>query len=79
MKAKSAAERENMQSVPDLRNETLNLIDDFILDHIDDFSQDELIWIIEELESLAKSFYKKFKVMIDEDLEDLAEELDDDD
>lgn len=79
MKAKSAAERETMQSVPDLRNETLNLIDDFILDHIDDFSQDELIWIIEELESLAKSFYKKFKVMIDEDLEDLAEELDDDD
>ena len=67
-----------MQSVPDLRNETLNLIDDFILDHIDDFSQDELIWIIEELESLSKSFYKKFKAMIDEDLEDLAEELDDD-
>lgn len=67
-----------MQSVPDLRNETLNLIDDFILDHIDDFSQEELIWIIEELESLAKSFYKKFKVLIDEDLEELAEELDDD-
>lgn len=78
MNAKSAAERETMQSVPDLRNETLNLIDDFILDHINDFSQDELIWIIEELESLAKSFYKKFKVMIDEDLEELAEELDDD-
>ncbi len=79
MKAKSAAERENMQSVPDLRNETLNLIDDFILDHIEDFSHEELIWIIEELEQLAKSFYKKFKVMIDEDIEELAEELDDDD
>lgn len=79
MKAKSAAEREIMQSVPDLRNETLNLIDDFILDHIDDFSHEELIWIIEELEQLAKSFYKKFKVMIDEDIEELAEELDDDD
>lgn len=78
MKAKSAAERETMQSVPDLRNETLNLIDDFILDHIDDFSHEELIWIIEELEQLAKSFYKKFKVMIDEDIEELAEELDDD-
>ena len=68
-----------MQSVPDLRNETLNLIDDFILDHIEDFSHEELIWIIEELEQLAKSFYKKFKVMIDEDIEELAEELDDDD
>jgi hypothetical protein len=79
VKAKSAAERENMQSVPDLRNETLNLIDDFILDHIEDFSHEELIWIIEELEQLAKSFYKKFKVMIDEDIEELAEELDDDD
>ncbi len=78
MKAKSAAERETMQSVPDLRNETLNLIDDFILDHIDDFSHEELIWIIEELDQLAKSFYKKFKVMIDEDIEELAEELDDD-
>ncbi len=68
MKAKSAAERENMQSVPDLRNETLNLIDDFILDHIEDFSHEELIWIIEELEQLAKSFYKKCIVTLDHSL-----------
>jgi hypothetical protein len=34
----------------DLRNETLNLVDDFILDHIDDFSEEELYWIIEEVE-----------------------------
>lgn len=67
-----------MQSVPDLRNETLNLIDDFILDHIDDFSHEELFWIIDQLEILSKTFYKKFKVLIDEDIEDLAEELEDD-
>ena len=79
MKAKSAAERENMQSVPDLRNETLNLIDDFILDHIDDFTHDELFWIIEALEDLSKSFYKKFKEMIDQDIEDLADEIEGED
>ena len=32
----------------ELRNETLNLIDDFILDHIDDFTNEELYWIINE-------------------------------
>ena len=76
MKAKSAAERENMQSVPDLRNETLNLIDDFILDHIDDFSQNEMIWIINELEEMSTRFYEKFKAWIDDDIEDLLDELD---
>jgi hypothetical protein len=64
-----------MQSVPDLRNETLYLLDSFILDHIEDFSHEELIWIIEELEQLAKSFYKKFKPLIDEDIEALLEEI----
>lgn len=63
-------------SVPDLRNETLNLIDDFILDHIDDFTHDELFWIIEELEELSKAFYRKFKPLIDEDIEALIEEID---
>lgn len=63
-------------SVPDLRNETLNLIDDFILDHIEDFTHDELFWIIEELEELSKAFYKKFKPLIDEDIEALIEEID---
>ena len=85
MKAKSAAERENMQSVPDnnqiliLNNETLNLIDDFILDHIDDFTHDELFWIMDALEGLSKSFYKKFREMIDQDIEDFADELEGDD
>lgn len=63
-------------SVPDLRNETLNLIDDFILDHIEDFTHDELFWIIEELEKLSKAFYRKFKPLIDEDIEALIEEID---
>jgi hypothetical protein len=64
-----------MQSVPDLRNETLSLLDGFILDHIEDFSHEELIWIIEELEQLSRSFYKKFKPLIDEDIEALLEEI----
>lgn len=64
-----------MQSVPDLRNETLNLIDDFILDHIDDFSQSEMIWIIDELEGMSTRFYEKFKAWIDDDIEDLLEEI----
>jgi hypothetical protein len=64
-----------MQSVPDLRNETLNLIDDFILDHIDDFSQGEMIWIIDELEGMSTRFYEKFKAWIDDDIEDLLEEI----
>jgi hypothetical protein len=64
-----------MQSVPDLRNETLNLIDDFILDHIDDFTHEELFWIIEQLESLSNTFYKKFKPLIDDDIESLIEEI----
>jgi hypothetical protein len=64
--------------IPDLRNETLDLIDSFILDHINDFSNEELYWIIDELEGLSKSFYKKFKPLIDQDLEDLAEEIEDD-
>ena len=64
-----------MQSVPDLRNETLNLIDDFILDHIEDFSQGEMIWIIDELEDMANRFYEKFKAWIDDDIEDLMEEI----
>jgi hypothetical protein len=64
-----------MQSVPDLRNETLYLLDSFILDHIEDFSHEELIWIIEELEQLSRSFYKKFKPLIDEDIEALLEEI----
>ena len=64
-----------MQSVPDLRNETLYLLDGFILDHIEDFSHEELIWIIEELEQLARAFYKKFKPLIDEDIEALLEEI----
>ncbi len=63
-------------SVPDLRNETLNLIDDFILDHIDDFSQNEMIWIINELEEMSTRFYEKFKAWIDDDIEDLLDELD---
>ena len=42
----------------ELRNETLNLIDDFILDHINDFTNEELYWIINELESLSNTFYK---------------------
>jgi hypothetical protein len=62
-------------SLPDLRNETLNLIDDFILDHIDDFTHDELFWIIAELESLSNTFYKKFKPLIDDDIEALIEEI----
>jgi hypothetical protein len=64
-----------MQSVPDLRNETLNLIDDFILDHIEDFSQGEMIWIIDELEGMSTRFYEKFKAWIDDDIEDLLEEI----
>ncbi len=64
-----------MQSVPDLRNETLYLLDSFILDHIEDFSHEELIWIIEELEQLSRSFYKKFKPLIDEDIEALLDEI----
>ena len=63
----------------DLRNETLNLVDDFILDHIDDFSEEELYWIIEEVEKLSKSFYRKFKDLIDEDLESLADEIEGED
>lgn len=64
-----------MQSVPDIRNETLNLIDDFILDHIEDFSQNELIWIVDELEDMANRFYEKFQPLIDEDLEELFDEI----
>jgi hypothetical protein len=63
----------------DLRNETLNLVDDFILDHIDDFSEEELYWIIEEIEKLSKSFYRKFKDLIDEDIESLADEIEGED
>ena len=63
----------------DLRNETLNLVDDFILDHIDDFSEEELYWIIEEVEKLSKSFYRKFKDLIDEDIESLADEVEGED
>lgn len=77
MQAKSEAKkREGIMSVPDLRNETLNLIDDFILDHIDDFSQGEMIWIIDELEEMSTRFYEKFKAWIDDDIEDLLDELD---
>jgi hypothetical protein len=77
VQAKSEAEkREGIMSVPDLRNETLNLIDDFILDHIDDFSQNEMIWIINELEEMSTRFYEKFKAWIDDDIEDLLDELD---
>ena len=60
---------------PDLRNETLDLIDSFILDHIDDFTNEELYWIIDQLESLSRTFYKKFKPLIDEDIEALIEEI----
>ena len=63
----------------DLRNETLNLVDDFILDHIDGFSREELYWIIEEVEKLSKSFYIKFKDLIDEDIESLADEIEGED
>jgi len=63
----------------DLRNETLNLVDDFILDHIDDFSEEELYWIIEEVEKLSKSFYRKFKDLIDDDIETLADEIEGED
>jgi hypothetical protein len=63
----------------DLRNETLNLVDDFILDHIDDFSEEELYWIIEEVEKLSKSFYRKFKNLIDDDIEALADEIEGED
>jgi len=63
----------------DLRNETLNLVDDFILDHINDFSEEELYWIIEEVEKLSKSFYKKFKDLIDDDIEALADEIEEED
>lgn len=63
----------------DLRNETLNLVDDFILDHIDDFSEEELYWIIEEVEKLSKSFYRKFKNLIDDDIESLADEIEGED
>lgn len=63
----------------DLRNETLNLVDDFILDHIDDFSEEELYWIIEEVEKLSKSFYRKFKDLIDDDIESLADEIEGED
>ena len=57
----------------------LNLVDDFILDHIDDFSEEELYWIIEEVEKLSKSFYIKFKDLIDEDIESLADEIEGED
>jgi hypothetical protein len=63
----------------DLRNETLNLVDDFILDHIDDFSEEELYWIIEEVEKLSRSFYRKFKDLIDDDIEALADEIEEED
>jgi hypothetical protein len=63
----------------DLRNETLNLVDDFILDHIDDFSEEELYWIIEEVEKLSRSFYRKFKDLIDDDIEALADEIEGED
>jgi len=63
----------------DLRNETLNLVDDFILDHIDDFSEEELYWIIEEVEKLSRSFYRKFKNLIDDDIEALADEIEGED
>jgi len=63
----------------DLRNETLNLVDDFILDHIDDFSEEELYWIIEEVEKLSRSFYRKFKDLIDDDIETLADEIEGED
>jgi len=63
----------------DLRNETLNLVDDFILDHIDDFSEEELYWIIEEVEKLSRSFYRKFKELIDDDIEALADEIEGED
>lgn len=66
-----------MNSVPELRNETLNLIDDFILDHIDDFTNDELYWIIDQLELLSKTFYRKFKPLIDEDIDALVEDIED--
>jgi hypothetical protein len=46
----------------DLRNETLNLVDDFILDHIDDFSEEELYWIIEEVEKLSRRMRLKRKI-----------------
>ncbi len=63
----------------DLRNETLNLVDDFILDHIDDFTEEELYWIIEEVEKLSRSFYRKFKDLIDDDIEALADEIEEED
>jgi len=76
VQAKSEAEkREGIMSVPDLRNETLNLLDEFILDHIDDFTYDELFWISVQLEKTSREFYKKFKPLIDEDIEALIEEI----
>lgn len=70
-------------SVPDnseviiLNNETLNLIDDFILDHMDDFTPGQMYWIMDQIEDLSKNFYGKFKTMIDEDITDFAEYLGD--
>lgn len=60
-----------------LNNETLNLIDDFILDHMDDFTPGQMYWIMDQIEDLSKKFYGKFKVMIDEDMADFADYLGD--
>lgn len=68
-------------SVPDnseviiLNNETLNLIDDFILEHIEDFTPGQMYWIMEKIENLSEEFYDKFKTMIDEDMADFEEYL----
>lgn len=64
-----------MQSVPDIRNETLALLDEFILDHIDDFTKGQMIWILDELEDMASRFYDKFKPLIDEDIADMLDEM----
>lgn len=68
-------------SVPDnseiiiLNNETLNLIDDFILEHIEDFTPGQMYWIMEKIENLSEDFYNKFKAMIDEDMADFEDYL----
>lgn len=61
-----------------LNNETLNLIDDFILDHLEDFTPGQMYWIMDQIEDLSKRFYSKFKTMIDEDMADFADYLGED-
>lgn len=56
-----------------LNNEMLNLIDDFIIDHAEEFTANDIRWIMDQLDYVGNKFYEKFQDVIDEDYADFPD------